>query len=230
MREMEVTITSDEMAIFDQRWALDYLWKDRDDLPESMVIYMGVDPTPPPAPGQQLSSNELSRLDDTCLVMIGLHKGHCYVLDIDYVKHPLPLMFMNMFFAMYLKWRPRKVGFESILFARTYAHLLTNEMRTRNIFVNIMYVEDRRSKSNRIRDEITDLAFMGRLHMHHKQTQLQSTFIQYPDVEHDDDLDALSIALMCRNPGDIIEGEYEVVGEDSSDEESLGDWRIKLRG
>jgi hypothetical protein len=103
-------------------------------------------------------------------------------------------------------------------------------MFKRRAYYRIEAVEDRRKKSIRIRDGLTDLSFTGQLHFHKGQTEIISEFISYPDVEHDDLLDALTIALMCRNPGDIIEGEYE--DKTDADEEYLDNWRgcPSLRG
>ncbi len=226
MREMEVTIVSDELAVFLGKWALDNLWKTNLDLPENPIYYMGVDPTPPPKPTEQQSSDALGKLDNTVMIVIGTKKQHVWVVEVYSCRSPLPLMFLNKFFDMFERWRPRKVGFESVLFARTYKHLFDTEMIKRKIFVNIHYVEDKRSKSVRIRDGLTDLAFNGRLHMHESQTELIAEFLQYPDVTHDDHLDALTIALMCRNVGDIIEGEYEDVTDQYQDDSD--DWRVAI--
>lgn len=226
MREMEVTIVSSELAVFMSKWAMDNLWRTQLDLPDSPIYYMGVDPTPPPKPKEQQSSDALAKLDNTVMVVIGCKSQHIYVVDVYSVRSPLPALFLNKFFEMYERWRPRKVGFESVLFARTYKHLFDIEMLQRRIFVNIHYVEDRRSKSQRIRDGLTNLAFNNQLHFHEGQTELIAEFIQYPDVAHDDHLDALTIALMCRNPGDIIEGEYEDVTDEY--QEVSDNWRVAI--
>ena len=53
------------------------------------------------------------------------------------------------------------------------------------------------------------MAFSGRLHIRKDNQNFLNEFVAYPDVDHDDNLDAFCMALMCRNAGDIIEGEYD---------------------
>jgi hypothetical protein len=122
------------------------------------------------------------------------------------------------------RWRVRCIGFESILFARTTQYYLEQQMMINKAYYRIEAIEDKRAKSIRIRDGLTDLAFNGRLHFHKNQTSLHSEFLSYPDTEHDDGLDALSIALMCRSNSDIIEGEWEEV-IDPEEMALLEDWR-----
>ena len=90
------------------------------------------------------------------------------------------------------------------------------------MYININPVEDRRKKSDRIRQEITDLAFSGHLHSNPRFDVFNDQFCSYPDVKYDDCLDALAIALMGLEYTDIIEGEYEVIEEREYD--SL-EWR-----
>jgi len=228
MREMEVTVISSELSIFVNEWFLNNTWAHKNELPEDMVVYLGIDPTPPPKPNEQKSSDALRKLDNTVFTVIGCRKRHVYVLEVYACKSPLPIEFMNKFFELCGRWRPRKVGFESVLFARTYAYSLNDAMIQRRSFFQIECIEDRRSKSNRIRDEISEIAFQGQLHVKNDMSDLLAEALQYPDVSHDDYLDSLSIALMCRNQGDILEGVYEDVTDDVAGE--LGDWRVGLIG
>lgn len=223
LREMEVKITSNEMAFFVADWVMKNLWSQRGDLPAQPVFYLGCDPTPPPKDSEQRSSEALTKLDNAAIVVIAVWRAHVYVMETYGTKSPLPNELINKILELAGKWKVRAIGFESFLFARTTKFYLEQEMFKRRSYYRVEAIEDRRKKSIRIRDGLTDLAFNGQLHMHENHTELQSEFISYPDVEHDDYLDALTIALMCRNPGDIIEGEYEDVTEE--DEAHAGDWR-----
>lgn len=225
MREWEVKVISNELAYFVGSWALDNVWREKAYLPKEMAFYMGVDPTPPPKDTEQRSSQALSKLDNAAIVVIGCFRGHTYVMERYYTKSPLPNELINKVIEVAQRWRVRAIGFESFLFARTTKFYLEQECLKRRTFFNIVPLEDRRKKSVRIRDSLTDMAFNGQLHFHEDQTDLISEFLAYPDVEHDDGLDALSIALMCRNPSDIIEGEYEVLEDDPEIAGMLEDWR-----
>lgn len=212
LREMEVRITDDALAYFKPEWLTAYYW-DESNLPpvESMSIYYGIDPTPPPKDTEQHSSLALSNLDDAVIMKIGVYHGHVYLLDMYDCKSPIPDELIGQIFMMWRMGRGRKIGFESILFARVLKYFLEKRMLQEKTFLPIEPIEDRRKKSDRIRQEITDLAFNGKLHSHPKFTKFNDQFLSYPDVTHDDFLDALAIALMCREHGDIIEGEFSVV-------------------
>jgi hypothetical protein len=223
MREMEVTVTSNELSYFIPEWAMGNLWEHRGLLPVDLVFYMGVDPTPPPKDSEQKSSEALAKLDSAAIVVIGVSKSHVYVMETYTTKSPLPTELINKILEIAARWKVRAIGFESFLFARTTKFYLEQEMLKRRSFYRIEGIEDRRKKSVRIRDGLTDLSFNGKLHFHVKQVEIIAEYISYPDVEHDDNLDALTIALMCRNPSDILEGEYDDITEE--DDLLLADWR-----
>lgn len=224
MREMEVTVTSDELALFVADWFLRN--KQTDDLERpprnALTVYMGVDPTPPPKEAEQRSSDALRKLDTAVIMAIGIYKGHVYELESYGTKSPLPNEFINKILEIAGRWNPICIGFESVLFARTTKFYLEQAMVTNRSYYRIQPIEDKRKKSDRIRQSITDIAFENRLHLL-PQGETLSQALAYPDVKHDDYLDALSIALMARRPSDIIEGEYEVV--DVEDADYVDDWR-----
>lgn len=230
LREMEVKVMSGALALFLAEWVNDNTYDDLEEIPEGAVHYLGVDPTPPPKDSQQKSSTELAKLDDSALVVIACYKAHVWVVDIYTCKSPLPNELINQIFFMAKRWRVRAIGFESVLFARTTKWMIEEEMRKTRKYYRLEAIEDKRKKSVRIRDGLTDIAFAGQLHVRRDQISLISQFIEYPDVEHDDLLDALTIALMCRSGADIIEGDYEVISEE--DLVAIEDWRgcVGLRG
>ncbi|QGH73567.1 MAG: terminase large subunit [Siphoviridae sp. ct7UA22] len=235
MREMEVTITNNELAYFLSKWATDnYIegnryfeideWEDNQNrLPRGMVYYMGVDPTPPPKDTQQNSSHDLRRLDSAVIQVIGCGHGHVYDMETYATKSPNPAELITKILELARKWRVMAIGFESLLFARTTKFYLEQEMRIKNEYYRVIPVEDRRKKSIRIRQGLTELACGGKLHLRRDNQGLNQEFFSYPDTDHDDHLDALCIALLCRNTGDIIEGEFEVV--DYEAQALLDNWR-----
>jgi len=224
LREMEVKITDDALAYFRTSWLKDNFWTEST-LPEKsrMRIYVGVDPTPPPKDTNQNSGSALSDLDEAVVIVIGILNGHVYILDGFSTKSPMPGFLIDNIFSLHQLHKPKKLGFESILFARTTKYLIEQESVKRRHYVNIAPIEDKRKKSDRIRQELTDLAFAGKLHSHEMFNTFNDQFYSYPDVSHDDWLDALAIALMAatEDMGVIIEGEFEEV----EDLPALGDWR-----
>lgn len=224
MKEMEVTVTSNELAYFQGEWMLEALHRTGNPFPNGLSIYMGVDPTPPPKDTEQRSSQALMNLDNACISVIGCAGGHVFDLDMYVTKSPLPTELISKILELAVRWRVMRIGFESILFARTTKFYLEQNMMEKRIYIPVMPIEDRRKKSDRIRQTLTDLFFYRRMHLRESNQELQAEYLSYPDVDHDDRLDALSIAVLCRNPGDIIEGEFEVL-DDEEDIALLGNWR-----
>jgi len=225
LREMEVTITSEETASFRQEW-LTY-WET---LPEGMVVYIGIDPTPPPKETEVITSRDL---DDAVIVAIGLYKGKVYVLDVYTCKSPNPDEFISKIFEFQIRYRPFKIGFETVLFARTTKFYLEKEMRRRHHYFTVTPVEDKRKKSIRITQAITNRASMRMLAVHKSQTTLIQQFVMYPNCRHDDILDALAIALDLINPAldggeDYIEAEYSRIEEEDESIPTLEDWRSDI--
>lgn len=225
LREFEVSITDPALAYFVMDWFKNNSYSYMSDIPPitEMTIYVGCDPTPPPKELEEKSSSAQKDLDDAVTIVIGCHKGHVYVLQGVDCKSPLPRELWLHVSDFVMQYRPRTVGLETVLFARTTKYYFQEQMVAKKCFFHITPIEDKRRKSDRIRQEITDLAFEGKLHLpENNLPKLWDQLECYPDVSHDDWLDALAIALMCRNHQDIIEGEYSVVDDEM---EELGDWR-----
>lgn len=211
MREMEVKIVSEELSSFKQNH-LDF-WEH---LPEAFdFIVVAVDPTPPPKDSDQQTTNR--KLDDAAIVAIGFHKKKAYLLEYYTTKSPNPEELITKIFDFYLRYQPMKVGVETVLFARVIKYYLELEMNRRGIFFVVVPVEDRRKKSVRILQALSGRTALRMLSIHRTHTEFIEQFVAYPDVEHDDLLDAVSIALMLVDPtlqsGYIIDGEATAVEE-----------------
>lgn len=224
MREMEVTVIAAELSSFRKEW-LQY-W---DVLPDGMVVYVGIDPTPPPKDSQVITDQ---KLDDAVIIAIGLHKGKVYVLDYYVCKSPNPDEFIGKIFEFVIRYRPFKVGFESILFARTTKFYIEKEMQQRHHYFSITSVEDKRKKSLRITQAITDRASNRMLYVHRSHVKLIQQFEMYPNVNHDDVLDALSIALDLIIPlmddDSYLEAEYERLESEEASIPELEHWQSDI--
>lgn len=221
-REMEVKVVAEETSAFRGDW-LQY-W---DVPPEEGITYLAVDPTPPPKNTEQNTSN-ISTLDDAAIVAIRFTKGRVYLLDYYITKSPNPEEFLAKIFEFCILYKPLAIGFESILFARVMKYYLEREMMKRQHFIQIIPIEDKRKKKDRILQALTGRASQRTLYIHPSHTEFIDQFTSYPDVSHDDLLDALSIAIEMINPaldtphGNLIEGEFrrldEAAGELTFDE------------
>lgn len=220
MREMECKIVSPELSLWRQEW-LGY-W---DVLPEGMPTYIGIDPTPPP---KETEAAKNLKLDDAAIVAIGLHGGKVYLLEYYMTKSPNPEEFIAKIFEFVIRYRPLKVGFESLLFARTTKFYIEKEMSRRGHFFVITPVEDRRKKSVRIAQAVSGRASARNLVVHRSHREFIEQFTAYPNVNHDDILDGFAIALELVNPrveADILEGEWERLEEGEKALPDLGNWR-----
>lgn len=224
MREMEVTVVAEELATFRAEW-LEY-WEV---LPEGMATYVAVDPTPPPKERDQTIN---PKLDDAVIMAIGVYKGKIYVLDYYATKAPSPDDLISKIFEFVVRYRPLRVGFESVLFARTIKFYIEKEMRQRGHYFAITPVEDKRKKQIRITHAITNRAASRTLVVHRSHSELITQYVAYPNVNHDDYLDALAIAIDMVNPAilddSFLEGEFIRIEDEEARIPELENWRSKI--
>lgn len=220
LKEFEVKVTDDELSYFKNKWVEDNYYETA---PDGMAIYLAIDPTPPPKEADQMNQNAVSDLDDFVITAFGMLKGECYVLDTWAAKSPYPDEVTNEVFNMVKRWRPILVACETILFARMLKYTIEAEMRRRRTYFRIEPIEDKRKKSVRIRQELTGLLSNGKMHLKRDQFALIEQLQDYPDVNHDDYIDCLSIGMMGTSPIDLdyIDGEFEEI----EDMDALEDWR-----
>jgi len=213
MREKEVTIVSDETTL----WKKDFLQLDTL-VPEGGVTYISCDPTPPPKEGNKVSSARAHRLDDFVIIAFKVYRGDIYILEGWSAKSPLPTEWQNKMFEMVVRWRPMRVGIETVLFARTIKYDLERLMREKQHFFQIMPIEDKRSKTLRITNELSGRFAARSVHCPSSLRPFIEQFTMYPLVSHDDWLDCLAIGCMTINRGmdSYIEGEYEEVFNDDT--------------
>jgi len=204
-REMECKITASALAAFKTVW-LNY-WEVH---PEQMYVIVSVDPTPPPRDGAKPNAS----LDDAVVMATGFYGGNVYLLEYFAAKSPNPLEFVYKIFEFVKKWQPRKVGVETILFQRVLSFIMRQQMQILGTFFYIVEVEDKRKKDTRIRQAITNRASNGSVYVHRSHMEFIEQYTAYPNVNHDDYLDAFAIALCLMNPaaeGITIDGEYEEI-------------------
>jgi predicted phage terminase large subunit-like protein len=213
-REKEVTVTSDELSYFLPGWLKYY-----EIPPEKPVCLIGIDPTPPPKDSQQLGNT--AKLDDAVIFVIGISQKKVYLLEYYECKSPDPREFIEKIFELHMRWRPINTGIETFLFQRVMKTYVEENMQRKRYYFAITAIEDARKKSIRIRQAITDYASQGQLYVHKSMTKFLDQYHGYPNVNHDDVLDALSIALGLLTPAvlesiesTIIEGEYSVVEDE----------------
>jgi len=205
LREMECKIVSEETSAFRMEW-LNY-WEL---LPEHMTTFLFVDP----------ASSESKTADFQACAAVGISGTKRYLLEYTEAKGQNPEELAVELFRMVKKWKPMKVGVESIAYQRMLAWYLKQEMTRRNHYFAIEEVQDRRKKEDRIRQAITGIAANGMLYVHPSHNTFISQFGDYPDVAHEDVLEAVCGALDLADP--TIEGEVIAAEKDIP---RLPDWR-----
>ena len=217
-REMEVNPTGSEMKLMMPDWLGFY-----EQIPGRPLYILTVDPTPPPKGDKPVNPE---KLDDAVVMITAFFGKKFHVVEYYTTKSPQSRELTTKIFEFYLRYRPTFVGVETHLFQRTVKESLEIEMRVKGVFFTIVPIEDKRNKFVRIKDTLQGLASQGMILCKAEHTELVSQFIDYPQVKHDDLLDALSLATMLINPamlaeGNVYEGEYEVITDDYDDYEPL---------
>ena len=224
MREMELAFVDGDRQLLPSSWLE---WYDTlPDLTKGFVV-VAVDPTPPPKLGGGKAVND--KLDDTAVLALYFSPTERLVLERKTVKSPSSGVIMDLVFDMVKTWRPFKVAVETVLFARTIAMDILKEQSKRQVFFAIHPVEDKRKKVIRICTEIGNwCGDLERVAVERRKIGLLSgmndIYTQWNgytgnDSQHDDLLDALSIALMVGEQFvaslGAIDGEWTHVTDDA---------------
>jgi predicted phage terminase large subunit-like protein len=219
LREKEVCIVSPEASYFKTEW-LDY-WEE---LPEGGIYYLGIDPTPPPRDLGQIHKN--LKLDDAVVLVIKVHKGFVYLVDYWTGKSPMPQELSHEFFKYRTNFPIFKAGVETINYQRALKVHLESEMKRRNEYTTLTAIEDKRPKPVRITQTISALASNRKIRIHRTHAKFIEQFTRYPQVSHDDVIDAFAIAcsLIVWSMDSVIEGEFTVI-ESEEEQRLLNNWR-----
>lgn len=215
LREMECTVVSEETSDFKEDW-LRY-WHEAD-LPNGMVTYIGIDPVPPPSDREMATG--LVRKDEEVLSVVGVYDGDYYLLEYASSKGHTPEWTVAQFFRLVDKWKPIKVRVEGIAYQKTLKWILERAMQERKRFVQIDAPSDQRKKRHRLLQAFSGIASQKRFFVHRSMVEFKSQFVSYPQVVHDDVLDATAMALAAALEFPV---ESELIAAPKL--EPLGSWR-----
>ena len=166
---------------FRKEWLRTY-----EQLPKELNIFTVVDP----AIGERLTN------DFTAIVTGGIDlSGNIFIIDI--VKKRFNLETLEMFgalFTVYDVYRPIKIGFETVGFQKYIQLLFKQECNKRGKFPNTVEIkhDTKITKAMRI-TSLAPIAQAGQLFIKQDMHDLVSEWEAYPEVEHDDVLDAVSM-------------------------------------
>lgn len=172
--------------------------------PEGTINFISIDPA---------SSNK-KKADDNVVMCIGVQGPDVYVFGYQAAKGVDPGQAAAQFFDLVLRHPPiLRAGVEAVAYQRTLKWYIEKEMRERGLFVPFELIEDKRSKADRILQQIPGLLAYGHLHIHASMNTLITQMDEYdPRVEDqpDDILDALAMAIRLAGP--LIQSAYTIDG------------------
>lgn len=187
VREMEVKLVSREQASFRTDW-LNYY----DIAPRHLPCVLSIDPSPPPSDAQL--ARGLVGKDPEVIHVWGRRGGDYFLLDRRSSVGETPDWTIANAFELALRHKPMLWVVESVAYQRTLKWLLEKEMQKRRIYFQILpFIGG--NKYARIRSTFSGTASHGHIFVSSEHTEFINQFETYPSVDHDDELDAASIAL-----------------------------------
>jgi len=219
MREYECVISSPETTRFRESWLRYYQTP-----PTEGRTYIAIDPATPD-PGLSLNSRKMKARDFQALAVIRFWCGNHYLLDYDQAKGEAPDEFIAKVFTKVRQWNAQAIGVETIAYQKTLKWLLEKAMEKHRLFVPVFGLEDRRRKGDRITQTIGEAASSGHLFVHKDQVDFISNFVAYPNVKHDDLLDAVSMAIFGAGRYSNAEGPAKSLNQLARELVGTGNWR-----
>ena len=194
-REKECRLVTRESAAFKAEWVKFYVGRARRD----GYTVLAIDPVPPPS-DREIGKRFLGK-DWECQMVVTRVGGDYQVLEYEMNRGHEPDWSVNTAIALGREYRVSRIGIESVAYQRTLKWLLEKEMQRKQIYFVVDAIVDQRKKFARITSALGGLLREGRLAVRADMIELLKQLQAYPNVEHDDVLDALSIALtMLVNP------------------------------
>ena len=188
-REMEVKLVTKENAAFLPVW-LKFI--ETSGKIEGCANILSIDPTPPPSDAQLAKG--LKGSDFEVIHVWGRRGDNYYLQERRASRGENPDWTIVNVFELALKYSVMMIVVESVNYQRTLKWLLEKEMaRRRTYFQLLPFVGG--NKYARIRSTMAGPASQGKIWVRPEDTPFISQFETYPMVDHDDELDAASIAL-----------------------------------
>lgn len=118
-------------------------------------------------------------------------KSQVFVFD-AWSKRVLPDAFVDRIFEMYQTWQPRVVGIEKAGMSST-AFYFKKKARELRVYINTQHVTPKnRDKSTKIRKALQPIVNTRAMYLRKEQSTLRHHFQFHPDLENDDEIEALA--------------------------------------
>ena len=220
LREMECTVIADEKRYF-RLSDLNY-WEV---YPEGMVVSISIDPSPPK--DEEPEKRKSKDPDPEVISVQGIFGKKRFLLEYAVITEPDPEKTVTHLGRLIRKWHPVIIGVETVAYQRTLQWYIEKAMNERRIpRVTIESVDDKRSKVKKIRQFYAKYAPDGEFYIHSSMSEFTAQFEDYPEVIHDDVIEAPVIGFQVLEPysGEVA---IEEVLENAEQEriDDLGEWR-----
>ena len=221
-REMECKIVSEATSAFRAKWLKEWPADKhpRDMLDEGGQAFLWIDPVPPPS-ARQLAIG-LRDKDYEALAVVVKWKGAIYLAETVANRGHEPSWTVMKFWELVQRWRVFQFGVEEIAYQATLKWLLEQSMKEKGVYIScyVQDKQDRRKKTYRIIDSLTGITSQGQFYVNF---ELHSDFVEqftaYPDVAHDDVIEAVAEATRIARESLIIEGMSHRLDDDGYNED-----------
>lgn len=212
-REMECKLINAELSRFKEDWLQYYGPMEQEPEPDwsEMWVEMAIDPVPPPSP--QAIAKGLRGKDYESFAVVGRKGGKYYLLETSMNRGHEPSWTIAEFFRLANKWRPKKTLIETVAYQRTLEWLLRQAMKEQGRYWVMEGFDDKRQKYHRIVDGLSGVSSNKQLFIHRERhVEFCSQFVAYPNVPHDDVIEAVAVALTSLSKGGMPGGreDYDV--------------------
>lgn len=132
--------------------------------------------------------------DEAAIIVTGVAPDENVFTLAVYAGRPTPTEFTEKLFKMCQRWRPRLVGIEKAGQQQT-RHNFEEKMKKEQVFYLLTDLKHgNRDKTDRIRTSLETIIASQRLYLLRSQSGLDHQIKNFPDIQNDDQLDALAYA------------------------------------
>lgn len=208
LREKEVRLTSPDNAAFKPEWLK--FWDENDKpRPSRGTIVISIDPVPPLMP--HAIAKNLQKKDFEAIAACMRSEGNYYLLGYAQSKGHQLTWLTQMVVAFIAEYRPMKLIIEGNAAQTAIAILVQQELARVGIHIYIQCKPSTQPKYNSITSAFSGIGFAGKLFCSKHHVDFINNFKLYPQVPHDDLLDAVAKGM-----SDLISPLLEMVdGEDA---------------
>lgn len=209
-REWECRLTTPETSAFRPEWLQFF----DGDAPEGFSV-IAIDPVPPPSEKQ--IEKGLRGKDYECIMVVTKTAKGYFVSEYFENRDTDPLWTVAKVFELTRRYKVIRIAVEAVGYQRSLKNLIEHEMKRTGQYYAMSEVAAAKSKPVRITNTLAGLLQQGRIFARRSMTSLIRQIQEYPNVPHDDVLDALSIGVADLGPNTVTLGMDEYGYLDESD-------------